>query len=219
MNKILLICLIICISISSASCASTTPSMIVKNSPLSPGKVSTFNPGGQGHKNTCANDECNGVCTNTQSDRSNCGGCGVVCDSGWKCLQGSCVPPKAKSGVVTVSKLNNTQPSGHNVSRTLKTGLSAANLSATNISTTNKSATNLSAAYLSAKLRNAGGVLPPLRGTGGNSIVGANTGYTCEGLTCACSGDEDCNDMFLHGGCGDIAQCSSDGTCWCFKRL
>jgi len=43
MNKILLIFLIICLSISSASCASTTPSesMMVKKSPVSPGKVST----------------------------------------------------------------------------------------------------------------------------------------------------------------------------------
>lgn len=124
MNKILLICLIICLGMSSASCASTTPSesMMVKKPPVSPVKVSTPNLGGQGQKTTCANDECNGVCTNTHSDRSNCGGCGVVCDHGWKCLQGSCVPPKATSGVVTVSKLNNTQSSMNNVSRPQKTG-------------------------------------------------------------------------------------------------
>lgn len=222
MKKILLICLIICLSISSVSCTSTTPSesMMVKKLPLSPGKVSTLNPGGQGHKNICPNDECNGVCTNTQSDRSNCGGCGVVCNSGWKCLQGSCVPPKAKSGVVTFSKTNNTQPSVNNSSRPLKTGPSANNLSATNLSTTNKSTTNLSSTYLSAKLRNAGGVLPPLRGTGTTGTVGTKMGYTCEGLSCTCVGDEDCNDMFLHGGCGDIASCrSEDGSCWCLKRL
>lgn len=216
MNKILLICLIICLSISSVSCASTTPSgsMMVK-SPVSPVKVSTPNLGGQGHKSTCANDECNGVCTNTQSDRNNCGSCGVVCDHGWKCLQGSCVPPKAMSGVVTVSKSNNTQPNLHNVSRPLKAGSSSSNLSATN-----QSSTNLSAAYLSFKLKNSGGVSPPLRGIGGTSIAGAKMGYTCEGLSCTCVGDEDCNDMFLHAGCGDVASCrSEDGSCWCFKKL
>jgi hypothetical protein len=216
MYKNLVICLIICLSISSASCASTTPSesMMVKKSPVSPGKVSTPTLGGQVHKKTCPNGECNSVCTNTQSDRSNCGGCGIVCDSGWKCLHGSCVPPKSKGGEATISKSNNTQPSMHNTSRSLKTGSSI-----TNISATNQSATNLSASYLSAKLRNAGGVLPPLSGINRTSIGVAKMGYTCEGLACSCVGDEDCNDMFLHGGCGDIAQCSSDGTCWCFKRL
>lgn len=215
MNNILLICLIICLSMSSASLASSSsPSMVVKNLPLSPGKISTLNQGEQGLKNTCANDECNGVCTNTQSDRSNCGGCGVVCDSGWKCLQGSCVAPKTKSGVVTFSKLNNTQPSGHNVSKSLKTGSSAANLSAINLSTTNQSATNISAAYISARQK---GGIGPISPTG--SIGGVKLGFSCEGIYCTCAGDADCNDMFLHGGCGDVAQCRSDGTCWCFKQL
>ena len=217
MNKILLIGLIICISISSVSCASSTPSesMMVKKSPVSPGKVSMPIQEGQGNKKTCPNDECNSVCTNTQSDRSNCGGCGIVCDSGWKCLHGSCVPPKSKGGEVTISKSNNTQPSMHNTSRSLKTGSSI-----TNISATNQSASNLSASYLSAKLRNAGGVLPPLSGINRTSIGVAKMGYICEGLACSCVGDEDCNDMFLHGGCGDVASCrSEDGSCWCLKRL
>ncbi len=33
---------------------------------------------------------CADVCTNTQSDLSNCGGCGVACDEGSSCLDGAC---------------------------------------------------------------------------------------------------------------------------------
>jgi hypothetical protein len=32
-------------------------------------------------------------------------------------------------------------------------------------------------------------------------------GYSCEGLKCTCIGDDDCNDMFSDGVCGDIAVC------------
>ncbi|MCQ6275421.1 hypothetical protein JMM81_10665 [Bacillus sp. V3B] len=31
--------------------------------------------------------------------------------------------------------------------------------------------------------------------------------YQCTGLKCSCVGDADCNDMFLSGKCGDVAQC------------
>jgi hypothetical protein len=41
------------------------------------------------------------------------------------------------------------------------------------------------------------------------------TNYECEGFHCICSGDDDCNDMFLNAGCGDIAVCYEDGTCEC----
>jgi hypothetical protein len=36
-------------------------------------------------------------------------------------------------------------------------------------------------------------------------------GYACDGPLCICEGDDDCNDMFTTAGCGDIAQCYSDG--------
>jgi hypothetical protein len=34
---------------------------------------------------------CNNICTNTQSDPSNCGSCGVVCPFGQACVDGRCV--------------------------------------------------------------------------------------------------------------------------------
>lgn len=40
--------------------------------------------------------------------------------------------------------------------------------------------------------------------------------YNCDGLLCSCSGDDDCNDMFTKGGCGDIAVCDERG-CWCLR--
>ena len=40
--------------------------------------------------------------------------------------------------------------------------------------------------------------------------------YSCQGMLCSCSGDDDCNDMFTSGGCGDIAQCDERG-CWCLR--
>lgn len=44
--------------------------------------------------------------------------------------------------------------------------------------------------------------------------------YRCEGLTCKCSGDADCSDMFAAGVCGDVASCDNgNGTCECFKKL
>lgn len=36
---------------------------------------------------------------------------------------------------------------------------------------------------------------------------GPRLGYTCEGLKCTCVGDDDCNDMFSDGVCGDVASC------------
>jgi hypothetical protein len=39
--------------------------------------------------------------------------------------------------------------------------------------------------------------------------------YECKGIHCSCSGDDDCNEMFLKAGCGDIAVCYEDGTCEC----
>jgi len=49
---------------------------------------------------------------------------------------------------------------------------------------------------------------------------GASTGisnvipqYGCGGGYCECCGLDDCNNMFLYGGCGSQAVCYADGTC------
>ena len=47
-------------------------------------------------------------------------------------------------------------------------------------------------------------------------LGGGRLNFNCEGLLCSCSGDEDCNDMFVRGGCGDIAVCDERG-CWCLR--
>ena len=43
----------------------------------------------------------------------------------------------------------------------------------------------------------------------------------CSGLLCTCSGDEDCNDMFSSGECGDLSGCDTSDPeqpqCWCFS--
>ena len=41
-------------------------------------------------------------------------------------------------------------------------------------------------------------------------------GFTCDGARCDCKGDDDCNDMFSSGVCGDIAACTPDG-CSCLR--
>jgi hypothetical protein len=54
--------------------------------------------------------------------------------------------------------------------------------------------------------------------TGGLTHFPAGTTQlvNCEGFLCTCTGDEDCNDMFLNHGCGDIAGCDERG-CWCLR--
>ncbi len=47
-------------------------------------------------------------------------------------------------------------------------------------------------------------------------MSGRTLNFSCEGILCTCSGDDDCNDMFTRGGCGDIAVCDEHG-CWCFR--
>lgn len=49
-----------------------------------------------------------------------------------------------------------------------------------------------------------------------HGTLGTTNLVNCEGLLCTCTGDEDCNDMFLNHGCGDIAGCDERG-CWCLK--
>lgn len=50
---------------------------------------------------------------------------------------------------------------------------------------------------------------------------GTGLGFTCSGLRCTCSGDDDCNDMFSTGLCGDVAQCYEDSNggvrCECLR--
>ena len=41
--------------------------------------------------------------------------------------------------------------------------------------------------------------------------------FTCDGLKCDCSGDDDCNNMFGSNVCGSIAVCREDGTCSCLR--
>jgi hypothetical protein len=50
----------------------------------------------------------------------------------------------------------------------------------------------------------------------GHLPAGGTALVNCEGLLCTCTGDEDCNDMFLNHGCGDIAGCDERG-CWCLR--
>lgn len=49
------------------------------------------------------------------------------------------------------------------------------------------------------------------------------TAYSCEGLKCTCHGDEDCNDMFSDGVCGDVSSCDDTNplspTCECIVVL
>jgi hypothetical protein len=60
-----------------------------------------------------------------------------------------------------------------------------------------------------------GGLQQPLRTIGG----GTRAGYTCSGLKCTCTGDDDCNDMFSDGVCGDVSSCDTTNplnpTCEC----
>ena len=48
-----------------------------------------------------------------------------------------------------------------------------------------------------------------IRGAGGLN-------YDCGSAACGCSGDDDCNDMFGSGKCGQIAVCYPDG-CFCLR--
>ncbi|WP_020560560.1 hypothetical protein [Thiofilum flexile] len=55
-----------------------------------------------------------------------------------------------------------------------------------------------------------------------NAPTTPRTSYTCSGLTCQCSGEDDCNKMFEDKVCGDIATCDDrTGICKCFilKRI
>lgn len=48
------------------------------------------------------------------------------------------------------------------------------------------------------------------------SSGGTSAGYTCDGLQCTCQGDDDCNDLFGSGKCGDVASCDNNtGICKC----
>lgn len=49
-----------------------------------------------------------------------------------------------------------------------------------------------------------------------HGTLGTTNLVECSGLLCTCTGDVDCNDMFLNHGCGDIAGCDERG-CWCLK--
>lgn len=57
---------------------------------------------------------------------------------------------------------------------------------------------------------------PGAPGRSGQRLATGRLGFACGGFACTCSGDEDCNDMFSTGACGDIAQCVDD-MCWCLR--
>jgi hypothetical protein len=55
------------------------------------------------------------------------------------------------------------------------------------------------------------------------AVFASNSKFHCEGDTCDCSGDKDCNAMFSSGVCGDLLQyCTKDTEgrvfCECLKR-
>lgn len=50
----------------------------------------------------------------------------------------------------------------------------------------------------------------------GRRIGGPRTGFTCSGFACTCRGDQDCNDMYSTGLCGDVGVCDENG-CWCLR--
>lgn len=51
------------------------------------------------------------------------------------------------------------------------------------------------------------------------SPVGGTMNFTCAGLICGCTGDEDCNKMFSGSACGSIAWCNlNTGRCYCVAR-
>lgn len=47
-------------------------------------------------------------------------------------------------------------------------------------------------------------------------ILDMRPAFSCGSVVCGCSGDDDCNDMFSSGVCGDLAVCI-DGNCFCFR--
>jgi hypothetical protein len=55
--------------------------------------------------------------------------------------------------------------------------------------------------------------------TGGISVgqlFAGRAGFQCSGFECTCRGDEDCNDLYSTGLCGDIGVCDEDG-CRCLR--
>ncbi len=50
----------------------------------------------------------------------------------------------------------------------------------------------------------------------GTRVGAGRLNYDCGDLACACTGDEDCNDLFLSDKCGPIAVCYPDG-CICLR--
>jgi hypothetical protein len=167
-------------------------------------------------------DDCNGKCVNFQIDNHNCGTCGTICGSGDVCHKGKCISANkgikanctdgVKNGDETgVDCGGSCQPCPQQVSLLKKPIINKGGITASTPPAvlTNLSTTNLSAS----KPQPLGPILHG--GIGGIAALG----YSCEGLYCTCEGDEDCNDMFLHAGCGDIAQCKEGGSCWCFKKL
>jgi len=46
--------------------------------------------------------------------------------------------------------------------------------------------------------------------------IGGGLNWSCGDLACACTGDDDCNELFTFGPCGPIAVCYPDG-CICIR--
>lgn len=147
----------------------------------------------------CSNGKalCEGKCVDLRKDQNNCGACGNICDRQHVCMNGNC---RTKQG-----KFIDSNKSVNNTNTTAKMTMS-------------QNMTNLSAIKPQSLIGNITPLRTGINGIATAGISGTAAKYACEGLLCTCKGDEDCNDMFTHGGCGDVAQCSEEG-CWCFKKL
>lgn len=50
------------------------------------------------------------------------------------------------------------------------------------------------------------------------STISRSSNFSCNGLECSCRGDNDCNDLFSTGLCGDVASCDNGtGRCSCLR--
>ncbi len=187
-------------------------------------------------------DECNGHCVNLQNDRQNCGSCGNACNHDEVCQKGECIKgsnnnnnginannkatctDNVKNGKETDIDCGGSTCSACADGKTCSKNTDCSSHLCTNgicqvsseqpVTTQVGSQSNNQSATNNTKLLK-------LKSPGGISGVGGikTAGYSCDGLSCDCIGDADCNDMFTNAGCGDISSCNTDAngvvTCSC----